>query len=667
MKYLVLAILFLVVAKNVVYAQFEDISRARNIEHLHNSPFLMGGGVAFFDYNNDGLEDVYYTGGIDSDKLYKNLGNGLFQNISEISGIFNATSNVITSGVVIADINNDNCEDIFITTFDEFQHNLLLLNNCDGTFTDISVASNIMEESKSISAAFLDFNNDGFIDIFVGNYIDESIFIFDDNGNIVGYDHKCFPDFLYLNNGDNTFTEVAAQYGVNNTGCTLAVTATDFDQDGDPDIYIANDFGEFVIPNVLYENKLENSTFYDASSELGLDIQLYAMGIATADFDNDLDFDFYVTNLGKNALMENNNGVFIDRAESMGVMDEFAIEGSRSTGWGTFFFDYQNDGYLDIFNANGFIGAADFLHTTSFDPNTILVSNNAQSFTDESEFLKINSTNINRGAAFSDFDNDGDLDFSVVTIKSSATTDLNNVHFYENKTNNTNAWLQVDLEGVVTNKSAIGTLVRVYTGNQTYISEKISGGSHASQNSEILHFGLGAASLIDSIEIRWPLSEMQTIYNIPIKKRIRIVEQSSGYNILGCMESSFANYDPDATVSGGCFTTKIFGCTNMLATNFNSNAEVDDGSCEGIILSSIDPLIGQYSVNPNPFNNYLKFNFFEKTEVRIYQAQGILIEKFICFPNDTNILETSNYNKGLYFAILINARSNLSTTLKLIK
>ncbi len=667
MKHFILTFVFMLLLKSGTYAQFEDIASSRNLNHLHNSPFLMGGGLAFFDYNNDGLEDIYYTGGADTDKLYKNLGNGLFKDVSSQSGILSITMDFMTAGVVNADINNDNCEDIFVTVFDEFQNNLLFLNNCDGTFTEISNAANIIETAKSVSATFIDINNDGFIDIYVGNYIDESSFIFDNNGEVIGFDHTCFPNFLYKNNGDNTFTEMAFDYGVNDTGCALAVIASDFDQDGDTDIYIANDFGEFITPNILYENKIESQSFVKVPDSLGLNVEIYAMGIAIADFDNDLDLDFYITNLGKNVLLENNNGIFSDKAEVMGAMDEFAAEGSRSTGWGTFFFDYQNDGYLDIFNANGFIGAADFLNTTSFDPNTILKSNSALNFTDESDALNINSTLINRGAAYADFDNDGDLDFSVVTVKSSATADATNIHFYENKIDNNNTWLQVDLEGTITNKTAYGTQVLVYTNEHIYMQELISGGTHASQNSQILHFGLGTSTKIDSIKIKWPLSQLQTFFNIPIKKRIAIIEQSPNYDIMGCMQSYALNYDPDATVSGGCFTAKTFGCTNALASNFDPNALVDNGSCEGIVLSSLASLLDYSSVFPNPFNNYLKFSFSKKKEIKIYRYNGTLVEKFICTAENIITLDTNKYSKGMYFAIIFDVKSNSSITIKLFK
>ena len=185
---------------------------------------------------------------------------------------------------------------------------------------------------------------------------------------MIGFDHECFDNFFYLNNGDGTFTEMAEDLGVADAGCALAIATTDIDQDGDTDLYLANDFGEWVIPNAFFENVEGTDEFEDIGSMNNAGIEIYAMGIAIGDYDLDQDLDIYVSNLGWNVLLNNNgDGVFSDVTTEANVENEWGMFPFRATSWGTAFIDYDNDLYEDLFVSNGRIPAADFIATADLD------------------------------------------------------------------------------------------------------------------------------------------------------------------------------------------------------------------------------------------------------------------------------------------------------------
>jgi len=530
-------------------AQFTEVSRELGIDHLYTAPTYMGGGVAFADFNNDGLDDLYLPRGRGRDQLFLNRGDG---NFLELSGDFGleVTEDRYSFGAVAGDINNDGCRDIFITTYYETP-NFLLLNNCDSTFTDISAKAGITHGVSSTAATFIDYNLDGFLDIYVVNYVEESDFTKDENGNVNGFAHRCFPNFLYLNNGNNTFSEEANPLKVDDPGCGLAVASTDFDLDHDTDVYVGNDFGEYVLPNVMYSNRSDAGNFYDVSAETQTGVALFAMGIATADYDLDGDFDYYITNIGHNVLLNNNGELgFNDVSTQAGVESALAPNGKNSTGWGTFFFDYDNDAYSDLFVSNGFVPALDFLQTTPEDPNRLFKNQGDGTFKDVTNEFGLGNTAINRGTAFSDFDNDGDLDFFVATLNN---TDLIGHSFlYLNENQNANHWIKVKLEGASSNRDAIGSKVFFYLGEKILLREVEGGSSHASQNSLTIHAGLGNNSGIDSIAVFWPGGYTQIFYNINADQTLFLREGDEQLMVAGCMNPQSDHYDPSATYNMGC-------------------------------------------------------------------------------------------------------------------
>ena len=509
---------------------FTEKAAEVGIDHFHLSTDLIGAGLAVFDYNNDGWEDIWMTGGSQRDVLYANNGNGTFTEMGFQAGLL-ITANFHTKGVVTGDINNDGWRDVFLVTRNP-NPNLLLLNNGDGTFISIGNFAGISDDvAWSGAATMADFDNDGWLDIYVGNYIESSDFLYDSTGQeIIGYDHTCYPNFLYLNNGDLTFTEWGSMAGADDEGCALATLATDFNLDGQVDILVANDFGEWVLPNASLQNG--GNQFSNNNQLNGMDKKMYGMGIAPGDMDQDNDLDYYFTNIGSNVLMENEGDHFTDIASVAGVKDTYS--GNHLTvGWGTAFMDVDNDTDLDLFVANGFIPTLSF-NQTSVENSDKLFLNKAEpegekkQFEDATEEAGLGDTGIARGMAHGDFDKDGDPD--IVVLRASGTSDPAFVHkvlFYENETANDNNWLEVKLEGTVSNRDAFGAKIRVVVDDKSWLHEVTSGSSHASQNTSIAHLGLGSAEQADSLIIEWPMGGKQILTEIEANQLLAVKEDTS--------------------------------------------------------------------------------------------------------------------------------------------
>lgn len=619
-------------------SQFVDRSNAFDINHLHGSSVLLGGGATFIDVNNDNLVDLYLTGGDKtSDRLYLNLGNNRFHDISLESGILFHTRYFTTFGVVSGDINNDGCEDIFVTTHSENERNLLMLGDCTGKFDEVSTKFGVVDKSTSTSAAFLDFNNDGFLDIYVTNYTQELEFIYDENENVIGYDHTCYPNFLYVNNEGNSFSEVATQFGVDDMGCGFTSSTSDFDSDGDPDIYVINDFGEWVVPNRMLRN--ENGVlFTDVSDSSGLGIGLYGMGVATTDFEQDGDIDFYVTNIGSNALMINDgNNNYQDMASEYGVDNEYSLKETKSTSWGAFFADLDNNGLVDLYVANGYIPAAPFLNN-SLEDDSKLFFNLGGIYEDVSSSMGLNSTLINRGAIYGDIDNDGFLD--VVTVSAVITDlgrDVDGSLVSINQKSNGN-WLQVDVEGTISNRNAFGTKIYIYTASDMQFREKISGGSHASQNSEIIHFGVSNTDFIDSLKIHWPSGLVSNFIDIEVNQRILIIEEDQDYQIMDCEQVTEIR----------CFYHNTLGCMDVNSSNYDIFATEDDGTCDGsAVVTDVLSSDSSTKIFPNPFINHLTIS--EPVDyLEILDLNGKVIHRFQTNEIGSVTIETSSLSKGIY-------------------
>lgn len=527
--FLLILVVFSIVCKG---QPFDKLHSQVGLSHQFSASGNMGGGVVILDFNNDGYMDLYLPGGRLLDKLFLNNNGELFSNISFSAGMLQ-TGTANTQGGASGDFNNDGWEDLFITTQRKldalgnptvFTSNFLLLNNGDDTFTEIGESAGIIHESYSVAPALGDFNHDGWLDIFVANYVEEVGFLFDSQGEVSGFNHDCFDNYYYEGSSQLTFAEKAVEFGLNDAGCGLAAIATDFNWDGNTDLMVVNDFGEFIFPNALYENQGQN--FSDVSITSGANIGIYGMGVATGDFNEDGLLDYYITNLGRNSLLQQlPNHSFVDVTAQAQVENEF-INNLLTTGWSAFFFDYDNDSYLDLFVSNGQMPAAGFISTGLYDPNKLYRNLGNDTFEDVSELMGIADTSVGRGAAFLDFNNDGRLDIVQMNIPSPFNQAFNQPVLYLNQTENENNWVMFSLKGTTINSSAIGARMELYANGRKFIREVDGGSGFASHNDKRLHFGLGQISVIDSAVVYWPgILQAQIIQNPQINQIHLVVQE----------------------------------------------------------------------------------------------------------------------------------------------
>lgn len=453
---------------------FDDRSRESGINDLGSNH-----GVSFGDINNDGLEDVYVSvreAGVPN-KLYLNQGDLMFNEIGEAAGV-NSTGS--STSATWGDINNDGFLDLFVGNTDS--PNVLYLNKGDLTFEDITLSAGIGDGFDPRSVQFADVDNDGFLDIYVHNFNTENL--------------------LYKNNKDNTFTDVTVASGAMNIDAAMGTIFFDIDGDGDQDLYALNDGGK----NVLFEN-IGDGKFQDISAGSGLDFHCACMGVDFGDMDHDGDYDLYVTNYGVNFLFENNgDGTFTDKGQYFDVDDP-------GMGWGTFWFDFDNDGDQDIYLANHqFIASR---------PNILYRNDGGNSFQPVSTGTNIESPYASFGTATADVNNDGYPDIFVANWGRTA---RNQLFVNENQENNS---VLVKAVGTVSNTSAIGTTIIVRTGDKTQMDQITGATSYASQNSLILHFGLGDREVIDELTIKWPSGIEESYFDLPVNVYFTVTEDQS--------------------------------------------------------------------------------------------------------------------------------------------
>ena len=480
-------LLSIILAAGVLNAQrFSERALAIGVDHYTDEPSAMGGGVAIFDFDNDGFEDLYLTGGDAADQLYHNLGDGTFEDVSHVMRL-TAFNIVTTMGVTVGDVDNDGFDDLFVTTAEDDRN--YLLRNVEGRyFQDISLAAGIRHEAWSTTAAMADYDGDGDLDIYVSNYLDFSARPFEEN--IL----SPAPDFLYRNEGNGTFQLLDGPLQGNEAGCTLVSHFSDFDRDGDPDLFILNDFGDFYQPNKLLLLDAGNDSFRETGLMAGFRAAINSMGIAASDLNGDGLLDYYVTNIGQNPLyLSTGDGSFTNLGAEMGVNYGFGVS------WGTVFTDVDNDGYEDLFFANGDLSRS----AVSTPNNLFLGAGPGLPFLEASTELPNPEVNKGRGVSSGDFNNDGQPELVVSNVRVSPAHGANS-KIYWNEGPPTHHWLSLLLEGVSSNRSAIGSIVEVYAGGRRQIRELSSGGSYLSCSSQRLSFGLGQYEVADSVVIHWP-------------------------------------------------------------------------------------------------------------------------------------------------------------------
>ncbi|MCH8293586.1 VCBS repeat-containing protein [Candidatus Poribacteria bacterium] len=512
--------------------QFRHVAGLSERKHLIET---MGSGAVFFDYDNDGDVDLYvvnsgHVPGMSRDNdagrnvLYRNNGDGTFTDVTNTSGTGDTSYGM---GAAAADYDNDGDQDLYVTNFGP---NRLFQNNGDGTFTDVTKDARVGDASWSVSCAFVDIDRDSDLDLYVVNYVEYDLSMKPCLNNDKGILEYCHPryfngkaDVLYRNNGDGTFSDITQQAGVHNSteGKGLGVTVSDYDNDGFPDIYVAND----TTRNFLYRNR-GDGTFSDvalisgtAYNENGLPEG--GMGVDFGDYNNDGLLDLFVTNSSSetNTLYKNNgDGTFTDVTRVAGLAQPSYL----MLAFGTKFFDYDNDGDLDLFAVNGHLQPdIERLsgHITYAQNDQLYQNNGNGTYTEISASLGgyFSERYVGRGAAFGDYDNDGDMDIFVVNSNQRGVLLRNDV-------GNRNNWIRIELVGTKSNRDGIGARVGVRCGELRQIPELHSGSSYGSGSDRRLLFGLGKAEKIQQIVIKWPSGVVQKLADIDVNQSIRIVE-----------------------------------------------------------------------------------------------------------------------------------------------
>ena len=505
-------------------------------------PETMGAGGLFFDYNNDGHLDIYLVNsGVlipnsehhrqpnNMNVLYRNNGDGTFVDVTAASGLQQDYG--YGMGCISADYDNDGDADLYLTNFGT---NQLYRNNGDGTFTDITSQAGVGDGNWSVSASFGDFNLDGHLDLYVVNYLDyqletaHSCFLEGIHIYCGPHEYPGVRDTLYRNNGDGTFTDVTSRAGVRNSGKGLGVLFTDYNNDGYPDIFVAND----AVSDFLYRNN-KNGTFTEVALTVGVAYNsegraTASMGIASGDYDNDGASDLFITNfsLEINSLFHNDNDGFY----TMTTFETGLADPSFSQlGFGTEFLDADNNGTLDLFVANGHVwdNVSEITPSLSYKQRCQIFENIGTG-----QFTKLSETAgtffkrlvVARGVAVGDYNNDGAVDL-LVTSNGEPAVLLRNDSQTESSINN---WVKIRLVGTQSNRDGIGAKVWVQTEETAQFREATCGGSYASGSERMLHFGIGTQETIQSIKIQWQNGHIQTLNfsnaENPINRVINITE-----------------------------------------------------------------------------------------------------------------------------------------------
>lgn len=526
---------------------FRNVLKESGIHFIHDNAassekyFIetMGAGCAWIDYNNDGWLDAYFVQSAETPlykpserlrgALYRNNGDGTFADVTE--EVRAGAEGLFGMGAAVGDYDNDGFPDLYVIGWDR---SILYRNNGDGTFRDVTAQGGVANPGRwGSSAAFFDYDKDGWLDLVVVNYV-----VWSPETNLYcgehrpGYRAYCHPDnhegqlpTLYRNNGDGTFTDATREAGLaSEPGKGLGVVTADFNNDGWPDIFQAND----TMRNFLFLNN-GNGTFREAAFKSGVALSEdgraeAGMGTDAADYNGDGWLDIFVTHLNYelNRLYRNNGDGTFDDATYESLLGNQA---TLYSGFGTRFFDYDNDGLVDLFVANGHIldNISLFNPDVAYaEPNLMFRNTGRGRFENVSQLLGPDFSEhwVSRGAAVGDYDNDGDLDILVSNNGQAP-------QLLRNEGGNANHWLSVRLRGTKSNRDGIGARLKVVTGGQTQVAEARGGMSYQSAQDPRIHFGLGDRAVVDLLEITWPSGIVDRFTQLEANRFI-IVEEGLG-------------------------------------------------------------------------------------------------------------------------------------------
>ena len=498
-------------------------------------PETTGAGCAFLDYDNDGWMDIYLVNSGKCDfftpdpplrnALYRNNHDGTFTDVTGKAGV---AAGGYGQGVAVADYDGDGFPDLYVT---QYGRSILYHNNGDGTFTDVTEKAGVAAPGWASSAVWFDYDNDGRLDLFVCQFVEFSKSLNKTcglgeegkHGYCIPRLYQPMPSWLFRNNGDGTFTDVSKASGIGKfLGKAWGVVATDINNDGQLDLFVAND----TVANFLFMNRGEGK-FEEIGTPAGVAFSAdgrarSGMGVDSADYDQDGWLDLFVANIDREiySLYQNNHDeTFDDRARETGV----GVATRLMSGWGLKFLDYDNDGNLDLFLANG--NPDDLIESVhpgvTYKEPPILMHNTGRGFQNVSaQSGPIFATPISaRGLAIGDFDNDGAIDV-LIAVNGGPPVLL------RNNAGKQNHWLGVDLTGKKSNPDAIGARVAYQAGDLKRSFMKVGGGSYLSSHDPRMVLGLGARKKIDWLEVKWPQPSgmVERFTDLPVDRYISIVE-----------------------------------------------------------------------------------------------------------------------------------------------